>query len=76
MDDARVWARQVNHYYYWGMLLGCLCLTAAGIGLIGPNQTTVRKVVGAVVLGGQVVIVLLGYMIMSMVMGINNNFRP
>ncbi|MBX9622186.1 MAG: zinc-ribbon domain-containing protein [Gemmataceae bacterium] len=61
-EDAgfeRVGHQRARWFELYGLLLGFLLLTAGSVGYLSPNQPPVRRVLGAVVLGGEVLAVFL-----------------
>jgi hypothetical protein len=65
LDEARTAAERSHYGYSIGMMFGFLLLAAGSIGYLAPSQSTPRKVVGAVVITAQMVLVFVIYFIMS-----------
>jgi hypothetical protein len=65
-DEARTAAERSFYGYSIGMLFGFLLLAGGSIGYLAPSQSTPRKVVGAVVISAQMVLVFVIYFVMSM----------
>jgi hypothetical protein len=65
VDDARTAARRSLYFYTCGMLLGFLCLAIGSISFLTASQSTPRKVVGAVVICAQVLLIFLLYLASS-----------
>jgi hypothetical protein len=61
LQDQTFSTDRSRYWYAWGMMLGFLCLSAAAIGYLRPQQTLVRRIVGAVVLCGQLLLIFLAY---------------
>jgi hypothetical protein len=67
VSDAETAARKANYAYTWGMLIGFLTLAVASVGFLSPSQPGVRRVVGAIVLAAQVLLVFLVFLVRSTV---------
>ncbi len=65
-DEARLAAQRSFYGYSIGMLFGFLLLAGGSIGYLAPSQSTPRKVVGAVVISAQMVLVFVVYFVQSM----------
>lgn len=63
VDTARVGNAQGAYWDRWGMMLGFLALMAGSVGFLSPAQPTVRRVVGAVVVTAQVVLVFIYFVV-------------
>lgn len=61
-DSATRW----NYWYNWGMMWGFFLAAAGGLGYLSPQQGITRRVVGAVVVAGQVVVIVIAFVIASM----------
>jgi hypothetical protein len=66
-SEAETAARKSNYAYTWGMLIGFLILAVASVGFLSPSQPGVRRVVGAIVLAAQVLLVFLVFLMRSTV---------
>jgi hypothetical protein len=65
LDEARTAAERSHYGYSIGSMFGFLLLAGGSIGYLAPSQSTPRKVVGAVVICAQMVLVFVIYFIMS-----------
>jgi hypothetical protein len=54
-------AQQSNYWYTWGMMFGFLLLAAAALGYLNPAQPTIRRVVGAIVIVAEVLLIFIRY---------------
>jgi hypothetical protein len=60
-SDAGAKAAMSEYWYTWGMMFGFLLLGGAALGYLDPAQPPIRRVVGAVVLVGEVLLIFLRY---------------
>jgi hypothetical protein len=65
VEAARFSARRAGYWYAWGMMFGFLFLAVAALGYLRPGQPTIRRVVGAVVICGQVLVIFVVYVFQS-----------
>lgn len=65
VEDARYSARTWLRWYSWGMMFGFICLGLAGLGYLSPQQTTIRRVVGSIVVCAQVLLIFIAFVIAS-----------
>ena len=56
-------AAQSGYGYTWGMMFGFLFLAAAALGYLNPSQPTIRRVVGAIVIVAEVLLIFLRFVI-------------
>jgi hypothetical protein len=61
VEQARITATRSFYYYTWGMLIGFLILAFASAGYVAAGSTPVRRVLGAVTLIVQVLLIFLIY---------------
>jgi predicted Zn finger-like uncharacterized protein len=55
---------QRGHYWHtWGMLLGFLVLAAASLGYLTPSQPIIRRVIGAVVIVAEILLIFVKFVI-------------
>jgi hypothetical protein len=57
LDDAKVSQLRAPYWYRWGMMVGFWLLAAASLGYLGPNQPTIRRVTGCIVIVAEVVLI-------------------
>jgi hypothetical protein len=57
LEDAKVTVLRAPYWYRWGMMVGFLLLAAASLGFLGPNQPTIRRVTGCIVIVAEVVLI-------------------
>ena len=65
-DDAEelsLAARRSDYWYTWGMMLGFLFLAAAALAYLNPLQPPIRRVVGAIVIVAEVLLIFLKYLV-------------
>lgn len=67
VDEAQQSFRAANYWYLWGMLFGFLCLALASLGFLTPQQTPSRRIVGGVVICGQMLLIFFAFVIVSIV---------
>ena len=65
VQDSRFAARGRHFFYTIGMLFGFLVLAVASIGFLTIGPTTVRRVIGGVVIAAEIVLIFLGHLIAS-----------
>ena len=58
-DSARSW----RYWYEWGMMWGFLFLGYASLGYLTPNQPTIRRVVGSIVLCAMILLIFIRFVI-------------
>jgi hypothetical protein len=63
LDELEQDVRQSDYGYTWGMMFGFLFLAAAALGYLTPAQPPIRRVVGAIVLVAEVLLIFLKYVI-------------
>jgi hypothetical protein len=61
VSDARSEAAMSNYWYTWGMMFGFMLLAGAALGYLSPSQPTIRRVVGAIILCGEILLIFLRY---------------
>lgn len=64
-DDAEelsLEARRSDYWYIWGMMLGFMILAAAALAYLNPMQPPIRRVVGAIVIVAEVLLIFLKYL--------------
>ena len=59
VSQAKIDARQGLYWNRYGMLFGCLLLALASLGYLSPQQPPIRRVVGAIILCGILILILL-----------------
>jgi hypothetical protein len=67
-DDAReieLDSQRSDYLYTWGMMLGFLFLAAAALGYLNPAQPAIRRVVGAIVIVAEVLLIFMKYIFRS-----------
>lgn len=69
VDEATQSLRAANYWYLWGMMFGFLLLALASLGFLTPQQTSSRRVVGGVVICGQILLIFFAFVIMSVLTG-------
>jgi len=57
LEDAKVTLMRAPYWYRWGMMFGFLLLAVASLGYLGPNQPTIRRVTGCIVIVAEVVLI-------------------
>jgi hypothetical protein len=62
-NEASAEASVSEYWYTWGMMFGFMLLAGAALGYLDPSQPTIRRVVGAIVLSGQVLLILIRYIL-------------
>jgi len=62
LDELTLDVKQSNYWYIWGMLIGFLFLAAAALGYLNPTQPPIRRVVGAIVIVAEVLLIFLKYL--------------
>jgi hypothetical protein len=65
VDELRTSNQRVQPVYTWGMLIGMLFLAVASILYLSPRQSGARRIVGAVVISAEVLLIFIVYMIRS-----------
>ncbi len=65
IEEMRFDGRQNNYLYAWGMLVGFLLLAIAAIGFVNPRQTTVRRVLGCIIISAELLLIFTTYVIRS-----------
>jgi hypothetical protein len=66
-DSARFSARRWSWWYAWGMLIGFLLLAVGAMGYLRPEQTLIWRVVGAIIICAQALLIFFAYLIRSSV---------
>jgi hypothetical protein len=61
ISDAKNEAEMAEYWYTWGMMFGFILLAGAALGYLNPSQPTIRRIVGAIVLCGQILLIFLRY---------------
>lgn len=61
-EELTVDAKRSDYWYTWGMMLGFLFLAAAALGYLNPGQPGIRRVVGAIVIVSEVLLIFLKYL--------------
>ncbi len=69
VEDTRTGARRADYVYSIGMLFGLLTLAVGAIAFLAPSQSTPRKVVGAIVITVQMVVIFMLYMMRGSIRG-------
>jgi hypothetical protein len=64
-EQHRIGLRGSAYWYTWGMLLGFLALAASAVGFLSPAQPMTRRVVGAIVLCAQLLLIFITYVMGS-----------
>jgi hypothetical protein len=67
VEDARTSSRRNIYWYTWGMLWGFMFLAVGALGFLKTQQTTIRRVVGAIILCAMVVLIFMVFLISSAV---------
>ena len=67
-EDAQYGAMRKQSFYTWGMLFGFIILAVASILFLTPGQPRVRRVVGAVVITTQMLLVFFTFLVRSSIM--------
>jgi hypothetical protein len=62
LEESRSGARRAHYVYAWGMLAGFLLLAVSSVGFLSGGPTTARRVVGAVVLCAEVLLIFMLYL--------------
>ncbi len=62
LQDAQLSARKSGYFYTWFMLIGFLLLAVAEIGYLITGASKAKRVTGAVLLCGQLLMVFISYM--------------
>lgn len=57
IDESKITNDKWEYWYRWGMLIGFILLALASLGYLRPEQPTIRRVVGAIVLVAMVLLV-------------------
>lgn len=60
-DELGLEARQSDYWYTWGMMFGFLFLAAAALAYLNPAQPTIRRVVGAIVIIAEVLLIFIKF---------------
>jgi hypothetical protein len=68
VKEATVGAARGLPAYYYGILIGCILLGLASLAYLRPTQSGIRRVVGAIVLLAQVLLVLLASFLQALVL--------
>jgi hypothetical protein len=63
VEELTVSADRSGYWYTWGMLLGFLFLAFAALGYLNPAQPTIRRVVGAIVIVAEVLLIFMRYIV-------------
>jgi hypothetical protein len=61
LEELGLDARQSDYWYTWGMMIGFLFLAAAALGYLTPSQPPIRRVVGAIVIVAEVLLIFIKY---------------
>ncbi len=67
LDDMRDSAKSWRYWYDWGMMWGFLFLGYAALGYLTPQQPTIRRVVGSIVLCAMLLLIFIRFVIESAV---------
>jgi hypothetical protein len=62
-SDVEAEAAMSDYWYTWGMMIGFMFLAGAALGYLDPAQPTIRRVVGAIVLVAEVLLIFLRYIL-------------
>jgi hypothetical protein len=62
-DELGLDARQSEYWYTWGMMFGFLFLAAAALAYLNPAQPTIRRVVGAIVIIAEVLLIFIKFVV-------------
>src|SRR5205085_649939 len=62
-EELALDALQSGYGYTWGMMLGFLFLAAAALAYLTPGQPVIRRVVGAIVLVAEVLLIFMKYIV-------------
>lgn len=73
--EKEIQAQKNVHFYTYGMLVGFILLAFASVLFLGSGQSTIRRVVGAIVLTAQVLWIFLTYLVGSSALTISSAFR-
>lgn len=57
VEAAQVSQQTAGYWYRWGMMFGFLLLAAAALSYLNPEQPTIRRVVGAIVIVAEVLLI-------------------
>jgi hypothetical protein len=63
LDELSVDVRRSDYGYTWGMLLGFLFLAAAALAYLNPAQPPIRRIVGAIVIVAEVLLIFMKYLL-------------
>jgi hypothetical protein len=61
VSDAHSEVALSNYWYTWGMMFGFMLLAGAALGYLSPSQPAIRRVVGAIILCGEILLIFLRY---------------
>jgi len=67
VDSARYSARTWGYWYTWGMMWGFLFLGYAALGYLAPEQATIRRIVGSIVLCGMTLFIFIRFVFIESV---------
>jgi hypothetical protein len=67
IEDAKVSTMTSVYWYRYGMMFGFLLLAFAALAYLNPSQPTIRRVVGAIVIVAQVLLVFIVFVFSSSV---------
>lgn len=65
VDAARDSAKTWKYWYDWGMMWGFLFLALAALGYLTPQQPTIRRVVGSIILCAMMLLIFIRFVIES-----------
>jgi hypothetical protein len=65
LERAQIHAALAGFWYRWGMLVGYVLLAIGSIGYLHPRQPTTRRVVGAVIICAQVILIFFAFGFLS-----------
>jgi hypothetical protein len=69
VDDARDSAKNWTYWYRWGMMWGFLFLAFSSLGYLAPQQTTIRRVVGSIIICAMMLLIFIRFVIESAARG-------
>jgi hypothetical protein len=63
-EEVSLAARRSDYWYTWGMMLGFWFLAGSALAYLNPAQPTIRRVVGAIVIVAEVLLIFLKYLLL------------
>jgi hypothetical protein len=65
VEETRINDQRAPYWHRWGMLAGFLLLAGAALGYLRPEQPTIRRVVGSIVILSEVVLIFIVFVLSS-----------